>query len=204
MANIFDKFLNSMRLYDEDEIEDDVEYLDDETDEEEEELPPRQERAEKAARQERMERAEKAPERAERTAAVRKPRGMEEAEEEQPPIRSGRGSRRSNVTAMRQTASRGGSVMEVSMVKPSSMEDARDICDMLLSGRAVVINMEGVQVELAQRIIDFASGACYSIEGNLQKISSYIFIVSPNNIELSGDFQNVINSVSGSNLRLDG
>lgn len=200
MANIFDKFLNSMRLYDEDEIEDDVEYLDDETDEEEEEIPPRQERAERAVRQERTERT---PERVERPAA-RKPRAAEEAEEEQPQPRSSRSSRRGNVTAMRQSVSRSGSVMEVSMVKPSSMEDARDICDMLLSGRAVVINMEGVQVELAQRIIDFASGACYSIEGNLQKISSYIFIVSPNNIELSGDFQNVINSVSGSNLRLDG
>ena len=73
---------------------------------------------------------------------------------------------------------------------------------MLLSGRAVVVNMEGVQVELAQRIIDFASGACYSINGNLQKISSYIFIITPNNIELSGDFQNVLNSMSGS-LRVD-
>ena len=94
--------------------------------------------------------------------------------------------------------------MEVSMVKPTTMEDARDICEMLLSGRAVVINMEGVQVELAQRIIDFASGACYSIDGNLQKISSYIFIITPNNIELSGDFTNVLNSVTGSNLRIDG
>ena len=82
------------------------------------------------------------------------------------------------------------------------MEDARDICEMLLSGRAVVVNMEGVQVDLAQRIIDFASGACYSINGNLQKISSYIFIITPNNIELSGDFQNVLNSMSGT-LRVD-
>lgn len=93
--------------------------------------------------------------------------------------------------------------MEVSMVRPTSFEDARDVCEMLLSGRAVVINMEGVQVELAQRIIDFASGACYAIDGNLQKISSYIFIVTPNNIELSGDFQNMLNSVSNNNLRFD-
>ena len=211
MANIFDKFLNSMRLYDEEEIEDDVEYLDDEVEEEEEELPSRAER-ERERERERAERAERAErtERAERAAAERSERPtkrsrVEEAEEEIPQPRQPRSSgRRSNVTAMRQAPARGASVMEVSMVKPNSMEDARDICDMLLSGRAVVINMEGVHVELAQRIIDFASGACYSIEGNLQKISSYIFIISPNNIELSGDFQNVINSVSGSNLRLDG
>lgn len=201
MANIFDMFLNSMRLYDEEEIEDDVEYLDDEAEEEVEELPPRPERIERPERAERPERVERTPERSERQ--TRRSR-VEEAEEEAAQPRPSRSGRRGNVTAMRQTAPRGGSVMEVSMVKPTSMEDARDICDMLLSGRAVVINMEGVHVELAQRIIDFASGACYSIEGNLQKISSYIFIVSPNSIELSGDFQNVINSVSGSNLRLDG
>jgi len=180
MANIFDKFLNSMRLYDEDEIEDDVEYMDDEQSEEEEvEVPV------KPARK-----AQPVPEQPAEPIVAR-------------PTRSASAQRRSNVTSMKQTT-RGGSLMEVSMVKPSTMEDARDICEMLLSGRAVVINMEGVQVELAQRIIDFASGACYSIDGNLQKISSYIFIITPNNIELSGDFTNVLNSVADSNLRIDG
>lgn len=202
MANIFDKFLNSMRLYDDEDLEEDAEYLDDEP-EPEEELPParpeRPERPERPARAERPERPEK-PER-----APRKPRqpAPEEDEEQQAARAAARNARRSNVTAMRPSPSRVSTVMEVSMVKPTDMEDARDICDMLLSGRAVVINMEGVQVDLAQRIIDFASGACYSIEGNIQKISSYIFIVSPSSIELSGDFQNVLNSVGGSGLRLD-
>ena len=82
--------------------------------------------------------------------------------------------------------------MEVSMVRPTSFEDARDVCEMLLSGRAVVINMEGVQVELAQRIIDFASGACYAIDGNLQKISKKIFMIVPESMNLSGDFDQLI------------
>ena len=82
--------------------------------------------------------------------------------------------------------------MEVCMVKPTALDDAREICDILLSGRAVVINMEGVHVDLAQRIIDFTSGSCYSINGNLQKISKYIFIVSPQSIGLTGDFSEVI------------
>ncbi|MBO4838882.1 MAG: cell division protein SepF [Lachnospiraceae bacterium] len=196
MANIFDKFLNSMRLYDDEDLEEDAEYLDDEPEEEEEQPPARPERPERPAKAERPER----PEKQER--APKKTRQPAPEEEEEPP-RAARAPRRSNVTSMRPSASRVSTVMEVSMVKPTSMEDARDICDMLLSGRAVVINMEGVQVDLAQRIIDFASGACYSIEGNIQKISSYIFIVSPSSIELSGDFQNVLSSVGGSGLRLD-
>lgn len=96
--------------------------------------------------------------------------------------------------------------MEVSLVKPTSIEDAREICDYLLTGKAVVLNMEGIHTEVAQRIIDFTSGATYSMNGNLQKISNYIFIATPDSVELSGDFQDLLNNgtldVSGLNIRL--
>ena len=55
-----------------------------------------------------------------------------------------------------------------------------------------MINLEGINMDIAQRIIDFTSGACYSINGNLQKISNYIFIVTPQSVELSGDFQELL------------
>jgi cell division inhibitor SepF len=54
--------------------------------------------------------------------------------------------------------------------------------------------VEGLNVEIAQRIIDFASGSCFAISGNLQKISNYIFIISPANVDISGDFQNLVDS----------
>lgn len=96
--------------------------------------------------------------------------------------------------------------MEVTLIKPTSIEDAREICDFLLAGKAVVLNMEGIHTEIAQRIIDFTSGATYSMNGNLQKISNYIFIATPDSVELSGDFQDMLNSgtldVSGLNIRL--
>ena len=96
--------------------------------------------------------------------------------------------------------------MEVSLVKPTSLEDAKEICDYLLEGKTVVINMEGISTETAQRIIDFTSGATYSMDGNLQKISNYIFIATPQSVDLSGAFQDMIAgsgvSVSGLNLRL--
>ena len=96
--------------------------------------------------------------------------------------------------------------MEVTMIKPTSMDDSRDICDYLLSGKAVVLNMEGIHMETAQRIIDFTSGATYSMNGNLQKISNYIFIATPQSVELSGDFQDLLTGgnldVSGLNIHL--
>ena len=91
--------------------------------------------------------------------------------------------------------------MEVTMIKPTSMEDSRDICDYLLAGKAVVLNMEGIHTEVAQRIIDFTSGATYSMNGNLQKISNYIFIATPDSVELSGDFQDIL--AAGSAMGMD-
>ncbi len=91
--------------------------------------------------------------------------------------------------------------MEVSLVKPTSMEDAKEICDYLLAGKAVVLNMEGIHTETAQRIIDFTSGSTYSMNGNLQKISNYIFIATPQSVELSGDFQDLL---SGGDLDISG
>lgn len=82
--------------------------------------------------------------------------------------------------------------MEVCVIKPANVDDAREITDTLLSGRAVILNLEGLHVDIAQRIIDFTSGSCYSINGNLQKVSSYIFIITPESVEISGDFQELL------------
>ncbi|MDO4938767.1 MAG: cell division protein SepF [Lachnospiraceae bacterium] len=95
--------------------------------------------------------------------------------------------------------------MEVTMIKPTTVADSRTITDNLLSGKAVVLNMEGLPTDLAQRIIDFTSGATYSMRGKLQSISNYIFIATPSQVELSGDFQDFLNSgqfdVTGMKLR---
>lgn len=98
----------------------------------------------------------------------------------------------SKITPMRNRKSGTGNNMEVCVIKPSSMEDTRDIADTLIDRCTVVLNLEGIDVDVAQRIIDFSSGACYSIGGSLQKISSYIFILTPANVEISGDFQEIL------------
>ncbi|MBB5263675.1 cell division inhibitor SepF [Catenibacillus scindens] len=99
--------------------------------------------------------------------------------------------RSSKIVPMKQPSVRGAG-MEVSIQKPSSFEDSSEICDVLLTGKAAVVNLEGIDVEVAQRIIDFVSGACYAMSGNIQKVSSYIFIVTPSGIDISGDMENVL------------
>lgn len=82
--------------------------------------------------------------------------------------------------------------MEVCVVRPGTVEDARAITDTLLVDRTVILNLEGLDVEIAQRIIDFTSGSCYAINGNLQKVSNYIFIITPSSVDISGDFQDIL------------
>lgn len=98
------------------------------------------------------------------------------------------------VTPIRPVKKAQGSGMEVCVIKPLSVEDAREITETLLGNRAVVLNLEGLDVEIAQRIIDFASGSTYAINGNLQMISNYIFIITPASVDISGDFQGVLSS----------
>lgn len=95
------------------------------------------------------------------------------------------------VTPMRQSKKTGNG-MEVCVIKPTSIEDAREITETLLANRTVVLNLEGLDVDIAQRIIDFTSGSCFAISGNLQKISHYIFIITPAIVDISGDFQEIL------------
>lgn len=86
-----------------------------------------------------------------------------------------------------------GDGMEVCVIKPTTVEDAREITETLLANRTVVLNLEGLDVDIAQRIIDFTSGSTYAIRGNLQKISQYIFIITPPSVDISGDIQEIFN-----------
>lgn len=96
------------------------------------------------------------------------------------------------ITPMKQQPKRGVSGMEVCVIKPTTVEDAREITETLLANRTVVLNLEGLDVDIAQRIIDFTSGSCFAIAGNLQKISHYIFIITPASVDISGDFQDIL------------
>lgn len=87
-----------------------------------------------------------------------------------------------------------GNGMEVCVIKPTTMDDSREVCETLLSGSTVILNLEGMDLEVAQRIIDFTSGATFAISGNLQKISNFIFLVTPTNVDISGDLQDLLNT----------
>lgn len=100
----------------------------------------------------------------------------------------------SKITPIRQ--GRKSNEMDVRVLRPSNVEDAREITETLLSNRIVVLNLEGLDVDIAQRVIDFSSGSCYALNGNLQKVSSFIFIITPSSVDISGDIQEMLTSAA--------
>jgi len=79
--------------------------------------------------------------------------------------------------------------LKVVVVTPETFDEARDIADHLKQKKPVVINLEGVEKEIARRIVDFLSGSVYALDGNIQKISSGIFLIAPYNVGIMGDFK---------------
>lgn len=170
--SIFDKFLDIMKLNDDDDYDDDFYDDDDFYEDEYEEKPRRSFFNKKSNSKDNYDDFDMKQDNSSRTPAPS-----------------------SNVTPMRQPASRRGGVnpgMEVCVVKPISVDDSREITETLLSGRTVILNLEGMDLEIAQRIIDFISGATFAISGNLQKISNYIFLVTPTNVDITGDLQDLL------------
>ena len=165
---VFDKFLDIMKLnddYDDDDFYDDDEYFEDE---EYEEKPHRRSLFGKKNT---------------------KDTDYEDFDMEEKKFQPSAGNK---ITPMRQPAARKSGNMEVCVVKPTSVDDSREITETLLSGRTVILNLEGMDLEVAQRIIDFVSGATFAISGNLQKISNYSFLVTPTNVDISGDLQDLL------------
>ena len=169
--SVVDKLVNFMKLNGEEDDEYlDEDYLDGDEEEIEEPAPRKKQQAQKNREEDE-----------EDLRAGRKPAPVNKITPiKQPPAR-------------RNAASAG---MEVCVIKPTSVEDAREITETLLANRTVVLNLDGLDVDIAQRIIDFTSGSCFAISGNLQKISHYIFIVTPASVDISGDFQDIFNGGS--------
>lgn len=109
--------------------------------------------------------------------------------------------RPSKITPMRSVRRGTGSGMEVCVIKPAVFEDSKEVIDTILSGKPVIMNMEGLDLSLAQRVIDVVSGACLALEGTLQKVSSYIFIVTPASVDISGDLQGLMDSFDISGIQ---
>ena len=84
----------------------------------------------------------------------------------------------------------GESIGQVASQTMQSLQATNAVCTLPVDRPLIGFDKQEI-VEIAQRIIDFTSGSTFAISGNLQKISNYIFIITPQSVEISGDFPDV-------------
>ena len=92
--------------------------------------------------------------------------------------------KRSKVVKINTTAQ-----LNVVIVAPTSYDECKEIADHLKTKRTVVINLESMSKDDAHRMVDFISGAVYACDGNIQKVSSGIFLIAPYNVGIMGDIR---------------
>ncbi|MFZ5974556.1 MAG: cell division protein SepF [Bacillota bacterium] len=91
--------------------------------------------------------------------------------------------------------------MKMIVFQPMSYEDTQSVIDNLKNRKPVVVNLETLDLDVAQRVLDFMSGAVYAINGTIQKVSRCIFVLAPNNVDVVGNI--VPDSQSSSFIDLD-
>ena len=79
-------------------------------------------------------------------------------------------------------------------MQPETFDDAREICDQLKNKKPVVVNLECLTKETAQRVIDFLSGSVYALDGDIQKVSTGIYMIAPSNVDIMSNFRDEIRS----------
>jgi cell division inhibitor SepF len=104
-------------------------------------------------------------------------REVDDTAEEPVPRRRGRRAARGN----------GGGVASMHVVTPRSFNDAQQVADEFKRNKPVIINLQSTDRELSKRLIDFSSGMTYALGGGMQRISQGIFLLTPENVEVSAE-----------------
>jgi cell division inhibitor SepF len=73
------------------------------------------------------------------------------------------------------------------VVAPTSFNQAQEVADKLKVNQPVIVNLQNVDRDLSRRIIDFASGLCYGIGGQMERVANQVFLLTPSNVEVSAE-----------------
>ena len=110
------------------------------------------------------------------------PDSVSEADSGAVPARSS-SSRRSRLRGVESA----GSQVRVHLVLPRSFNDAQQIADRFKDSVPVILNLQSADTELSKRLIDFASGLTYALDGSMQRVADKVFLLTPKNVEVSAE-----------------
>jgi cell division inhibitor SepF len=76
---------------------------------------------------------------------------------------------------------------QVHLVLPRSFNDAQQIADKFKRAMPVIVNLQNADQELSKRLVDFASGLTYALNGSMQRVADRVFLLTPHNVEVSAE-----------------
>jgi cell division inhibitor SepF len=82
---------------------------------------------------------------------------------------------------------RAGGDVRVHFVAPKNFNDAQDVADKFKDAIPVILNLQGADSDLSKRLIDFGSGLTYALDGGMQRIADKVFLLTPQNVEVSAE-----------------
>jgi cell division inhibitor SepF len=74
-----------------------------------------------------------------------------------------------------------------SVVVPTSFDQAQEVADTFKRSQPVIVNLQAADRDLARRLIDFASGLCYGLAGQMEKVANQVYLLTPSNVEVSAE-----------------
>ncbi|NLB41736.1 MAG: cell division protein SepF [Clostridiales bacterium] len=77
--------------------------------------------------------------------------------------------------------------VKVVVYQALTYDDTQNIIDNLKSRKPIIVNLDSLEQDLAQRVLDFLSGSVYALDGTIQKVSRSIFVLVPSNIDIIGN-----------------
>ena len=83
-----------------------------------------------------------------------------------------------------------GASIEMVVVKPEKLESVTQIADYLVDRKTILLNLEETNKDVARRLIDFLNGVAYAVNGDLRKVATNTYVITPSNVELSGEKMN--------------
>ena len=83
----------------------------------------------------------------------------------------------------------GGSNIELKVIKPTQFNQILTAGDHLIEGKAVLLNLEGLDKALTRRVVDFLSGSVYALDGSVKKIAQSTYLFCPHNMDVVGDLE---------------
>ena len=104
-----------------------------------------------------------------------------EAEEVEPVLPLGRKAKVSSIA--------GGAPTKVVVIQFLNFDDAKDAADHLKNRKPIVANLEKLDNDTTRRVVDFLSGAVYGVGGKIQNVSNRIFLITPSNVEVTGNYR---------------